>query len=73
MKTILLTVSFIIIIFTIFLFYIGIYDEMYQEYEKNKLWHSDGSFGKSMIFLLMSIFCSMYIFKHSIKNKINLY
>ena len=68
MKTILLTVSFIIIIFTIFLFYVGIYDEMYQEYEKNKLWHSDGSFGKSMIFLLISIFCSMYIFKHFSKK-----
>ena len=64
MRTILLIVSFLIIIFTFIIFYIGIYDEIYQELEKNKLWHSDGSFGKSLIFLLTSIFCSIYIFKY---------
>ena len=44
MKTILLIVSFFIIIFTINLFYIGIYDEIYEDIEKNKLWFADGSF-----------------------------
>ena len=36
-------------------FYIGIYDEMYQQLEKNKLWFSDGSLTMSLIFLLVSI------------------
>ena len=72
MRTILLIVSFLIIIFTSILFYIGIYDEIYQDFEKNKLWFSDGSFSKSLICLLVSIFCSIYIFRHfsqKIKNK----
>ena len=69
MKTILLTVSFFIIIFTINLFYIGIYDEIYEDIEKNKLWFADGSFTLSLIFLFISIFCSIFIFK-SIINKI---
>ncbi len=64
MRTILLIVSFLIIIFTFIIFYIGIYDEIYQELEKNKLWFSDGSFSKSLICLLVSIFCSIYIFRH---------
>ena len=63
MRTILLIVSFLIIIFTLIIFYIGIYDEIYQELEKNKLWFSDGSFSKSLIFLLVSIICSIYIFR----------
>ena len=73
MRTILLIVSFLIIMFTFIIFYIGIYDEIYQELEKNKLWHSDGSFGKSLIFLLTSIFCSIYIFKYFVSKskKIN--
>ena len=69
MKTILLIVSFFIIIFTINLFYIGIYDEIYEDIEKNKLWFADGSFTLSLIFLFISIFCSIFIFK-SIINKI---
>ena len=74
MRIILLIVSFIIIIFTLIIFYIGIYDEVYQELEKNKLWHSDGSFSKRLIFLLASIFCLKYIFKNCQKNKkLNLY
>ena len=64
MRTILLIVSFLIIIFTFIIFYIGIYDEIYQEFEKNKLWFTDGSLSKSLIFLLLSIICSMYIFIH---------
>ena len=72
MKTILLIVSFLIIIFTSMLFYIGIYDELYQELEKNKLWFSDGSFSISLVFLFVSIVCSIYIFKHFSKKKINL-
>ena len=68
MRTILLIVSFLIIIFTFIIFYIGIYDEIYQELEKNKLWFSDGSFSKSLILLLVSIFCSIYIFKHFSKK-----
>ena len=63
MRTIILIVSFLIIIFTAILFCIGIYDEIYQELEKNKLWFSDGSFSKSLIFLLVSIICSIYIFR----------
>ena len=63
MRTILLIVSFLIIIFTFIIFYIGIYDEIYQELEKNKFWFSDGSFSKSLIFLLVSIICSIYIFR----------
>ena len=63
MRTILLIVSFLIIIFTFTIFYIGIYDEIYQELEKNKLWFSDGSFSKSLIFLLVSIISSIYIFR----------
>ena len=69
MKTILLIVSFLIIIFTSNLFYIGIYDEIYEDIEKNKLWFADGSFILSLIFLFISIFCSIFIFK-SIINKI---
>ena len=69
MKTILLIVSFLIIIFTFIIFYIGIYDEIYQELEKNKLWHSDGSFGKRLIFLLVSFFCSIYVFKYYANKK----
>ena len=69
MKTILLIVSFFIIIFTINLFYIGIYDEIYEDIEKNKLWFADGSFTLSLIFLFISIFCSIFIFK-SVFNKI---
>ena len=68
MRTILLIVSFLIIIFTFIIFYIGIYDEIYQELEKNKLWFSDSSFTKSLIFLFVSIFCSIYIFKHFSKK-----
>ena len=71
MRTILLIVSFLIIIFTFIIFYIGIYDEIYQEIEKNKLWFTDGSFSKSLICLLVSIFCSIYIFRRfsrKIKN-----
>ena len=34
MRTILLIASFLIINFTFIIFYIGIYDEMYQELEK---------------------------------------
>ena len=72
MRTILLIVSFLIIIFTFMLFYIGIYDELYQELEKNKLWFSDGSFSISLVFLFVSIICSIYIFKHfSKKNNLN--
>ena len=44
MRTILLIVSVLIISFTFLLFYIGVHDEIYQEIEKNKLWHSEGSF-----------------------------
>ena len=73
MSTILLIVSFLIIIFTFIVFYIGIYDEIYQELEKNKLWFSDGSFSKSLIFLSLSIICSIYIFKHFSKKLKNLY
>ena len=69
MRTILLIVSFLVIIFTIIIFYIGIYDEIYQELEKNKLWFSDGSFSISLIFLLLSILCLIYIFKN-FSNKI---
>ena len=36
MRTILLIVSFLIIIFTFIIFYIGIYDEIYQKLEKDK-------------------------------------
>jgi uncharacterized membrane protein YccF (DUF307 family) len=54
------------------LFYIGIYDELYQELEKNKLWFSDGSFSISLVFLFVSIICLIYIFKHFSKKKINL-
>lgn len=71
MKTILLIVSFLIIIFTTNLFYIGIYDEIYEDIEKNKLWFADGSFTLSLIFLFISIFCSIFIFKsmiHKIKK-----
>ena len=68
MRTILLIVSFLIIIFTFIIFYIGIYDEIYQEFEKNKLWFSDGSFSKSLIFLLLSIICSMYIFRNFLQK-----
>ena len=72
MRTILLIVSYLIILFTITVFYIGIYDEIYQELEKNKLWFGDRSFLISLIFLLLSILCSIYIFKHySKKVKIN--
>ena len=53
------------------LFYIGIYDELYQELEKNKLWFSDGSFSISLVFLFLSIVCSIYIFKHFSKKKFN--
>ena len=69
MRTILLIASFLIINFTFIIFYIGIYDEMYQELEKNKLWFSDGSFSMSLIFLLVSIVCTIYIFKHFSKKK----
>ena len=69
MKTILLIVSFLIIIFTTNLFYIGIYDEIYEDIEKNKLWFADGSFTLSLIFLFISFFSSILIFK-SIINKI---
>ena len=68
MRTILLIVSFFIIIFTFIVFYIGIYDEIYQELEKNKLWFSDGSFSKSLILLTLSRICSIYIFKHFFKK-----
>jgi len=68
MKTILLIVSFLIIIFTFFIFYIGIYDEIYQKIEKNKFWFTDGSFSISLVFLLLSIFCLIYIFKN-LSNK----
>ena len=72
MRIILLIVSFIVIIFTFTIFYIGIYDEIYQKLEKNKLWFSDGSFGISLGLLLLSIFCSVYIFKNFFKkSKIN--
>ena len=64
MKTILLIVSFFVIIFTFTIFYIGIHDEIYQQLEKNKFWFSDGSFSLSLIFLLLSIFCLIYIFKN---------
>ena len=64
MRTILLTVSFLVIIFTFTIFYIGIYDEIYQELEKNKLWFGDRSFGISLIFLLLSTFCCIYIFRY---------
>ena len=68
MRTILLIVSFLIITFTFFIFYIGIYDEIYQELEKNKFWFTDGSFSISLIFLLLSIFCLIYTFKN-LSNK----
>ena len=64
MRTILLIASFLVIILTFTIFYIGIYDEIYQELEKNKLWFSDGSFSISLIFLLLSILCLIYIFKN---------
>lgn len=64
MRTILLIVSFLIIFFTFFIFYIGIYDEIHQKLEKNKFWFTDGSFRISLIFLLISIFCLIYIFKN---------
>ena len=63
MRTILLIVSFLVIFFTFLLFYIGIYDEIYQEIEKNKLWHSDGSLMKSLLLLIPSLFSFIYIFK----------
>ena len=63
MRTILLIVSFLIISFTFLLFYIGVHDEIYQEIEKNKLWHSDGSFFKSLLFLILSLFSFLYIIK----------
>lgn len=72
MKTILLIVSFLIIIFTINLFYIGIYDEIYEDIEKNKLWFTDGSFTLSLIFLFISIFCSIFIFKYFFNKKFKL-
>ena len=68
MRTILLIVSFLIITFTFIIFYIGIYDEIYQELEKNKFWFTDGSFSISLIFLLLSIFCLIYTFKN-LSNK----
>ena len=72
MRIILLIVSFIVIIFTFTIFYIGIYDEIYQELEKNKLWFSDGSFDISLGLLMLSIFCLIYIFKNfSKKSKLN--
>ncbi len=72
MRIILLIVSFIVIIFTFTTFYIGIYDEIYQELEKNKLWFSDGSFDISLGLLMLSIFCLIYIFKNfSKKSKLN--
>ena len=68
MRIILLTVRF----FTFTIFYIGIYDEIYQELEKNKLWFSDGSLGISIILLILLILCSIYIFKNfSKKLKLN--
>ena len=63
MKIIFLICSFLVIIFTCFVLYIGIYDELYQEIEKNKLWHSDGSFIKTLPFVALSIICLIFIFK----------
>ncbi len=45
--------------------YLGIYDEINQEIEKNKLWHSDGSFTRLMLPLIaLSFLCSFYILKY---------
>ena len=63
MKTILLISSFIIVIFTSFILFFGIHDELYQEIEKNKLWHSDGSFIGLLPLFILYIFSLIYIFK----------
>ena len=64
MKIILLIISFIIVIFTGFILYVGIYDELYQEIQKNKLWHSDGSFIRTLPFIALSLICLFYIFNY---------
>ena len=64
MKIILLTISCIIVIFTGFILYVGIYDELFQEIQKNKLWHSDGSFIRTLPFIALSAICLFYIFNY---------
>ena len=63
MKTILVISNFIIVIFTSFILFFGIHDELYQEIEKNKLWHSDGSFIGLLPLFILYIFSLIYLFK----------
>ncbi len=60
MKIIIIFLSFILNLMTWTLVYIGVHDELNYDIEKNKLWHSDGSFEFTMILVLLSVLSCLY-------------
>ena len=63
MKIIIISLSLIINFLTWTLVYVGIHDELYFDIEKNKLWHSDGSFEFTMFLVGLSIISCVYAIK----------
>ena len=63
MQIILVIFSLIIVLFTSLILWLGIHDEIYENIEKNKIWHRDGSVDFTIFFIVLSIISLIYIFK----------